>query len=63
MQEATSLDKENSSGQQSQEPEMTAKKVYKTPSFQYEKVFEVSALSCGKVHSSEHNCRLSRKAS
>jgi hypothetical protein len=53
------LDKENSSGQEPQ----TAKKVYKTPSFEYEKVFEVSALACGKVHSTEHNCRLSRKAS
>ena len=63
MQEATSLDKENPSGQKSQEPKMTAKKVYKTPSFQYEKVFEVAALACGKVHSTEHNCRLSRKAS
>jgi hypothetical protein len=63
MQEATSLDMENSSGQKTQEPKMTAKKVYKTPSFQYEKVFEAAALACGKVHSTERNCRLSRKSS
>jgi hypothetical protein len=63
MQEATSLDKENSSGQTSEDPKKTAKKAYKTPSLRYEKVFEVTALACGKVHSTEHNCRLSRKAS
>jgi hypothetical protein len=39
------------------------KKPYKAPSFRLEKVFEVSALACGKVFSSEGLCRFSRKAS
>jgi hypothetical protein len=63
MQEAAALDKDNSSGQKTEEPKITAKKVYKTPSFEYEKIFEVGALACGKVQSTERNCRLSRKTS
>jgi hypothetical protein len=63
MQGAATLDKDNSSGQKIEELKITAKKVYKTPSIEYEKVFEVAALACGKVHSTEHNCRLSRKTS
>ena len=39
------------------------KKPYKTPSFRFEPVFEVSALACGKLFASESSCRLSRKAS
>jgi len=63
MQEAAAVDKDNSSGQKTEEPKTTAKKVYKAPAFEYEKVFEVGALACGKVRATERNCRLSRKAS
>jgi hypothetical protein len=42
----------------------TAKKLYKAPSFRFESVFEVSALSCGKINHTEGNCHgLSKKAS
>lgn len=39
------------------------KKPYKTPTLKFERVFEVSALACGKVFSTEGGCRVSRKAS
>lgn len=42
----------------------TAKKPYKAPSFRFESVFEVSALSCGKINDTEGNCHvLTRKVS
>ena len=52
-----------SSGQKKQEPKTTAKRPYAAPSFRFDKVFEVTALACGKAHSTEHNCRVSRRAS
>ena len=39
------------------------KKVYKAPAFRFERVFEVSALSCGKRHSTEASCHQNRKTS
>jgi hypothetical protein len=39
------------------------KKQYKAPSFRFERVFEVSALACGKVFSTQGSCHHSRKAS
>jgi hypothetical protein len=39
------------------------KKPYTTPSFRFESVFEISALACGKVQSTEGGCAHSRKAS
>jgi hypothetical protein len=39
------------------------KKTYQTPTLKFERVFEVSALACGKVFSTEGGCRISRKAS
>jgi hypothetical protein len=39
------------------------KKPYKKPSVRFESVFEVSALSCGKVSTTEANCKVSMKAS
>lgn len=41
----------------------TKKKPYKSPSFRFESVFEVSALSCGKRFATEGSCVHSRKAS
>jgi hypothetical protein len=40
-----------------------AKKPYKKPAFRFERVFETSALSCGKVHATQHQCRHNRKRS
>jgi len=40
-----------------------AKKPYKTPSVRFESVFEVSALSCGKISASTGSCKVSMKAS
>lgn len=39
------------------------KKPYETPAFRHERVFEVSALSCGKVNPTQGACRANRKAS
>jgi hypothetical protein len=39
------------------------KKPYKTPAFRFESVFEVAALSCGKISATTDACRASRKAS
>ena len=61
--EGGDLNKDNTSDERVQEPKTTAKKPYTPPSFRLEKVFEVAALACGKVHSTEHNCRISRKSS
>jgi len=36
--------------------EATGKKPYEKPSFRYEKIFVTSALSCGKITSTDLNC-------
>ena len=50
----------DSSGQRR---EAGVKKPYKAPSFRFESVFEVSALSCGKISATQDSCRRNRKAS
>jgi len=40
-----------------------AKKPYRKPAFQYERVYETMALACGKQHSTQSQCRFNRKAS
>ena len=40
-----------------------AKKPYTAPSFRFEPVFEISALACGKVQSTQASCAASKKAS
>lgn len=57
------MSEDSHSKSEKQEEKPPAKKVYTKPSFRFEKVLEVSALSCGKVHSTEGACRFSRKAS
>lgn len=39
------------------------KKPYKKPTYRFEKVFETMALSCGKVHGVESQCRFNRHTS
>lgn len=39
------------------------KKPYTKPTFRYERVFETSALSCGKVYAHQSTCHSARKTS
>ena len=41
----------------------TRKAPYQKPLFRYENVFETSALSCGKVQSTQGPCHTNRKIS
>ena len=41
----------------------TDKKPYEKPSFRYEQVFVTSALSCGKIDSTQQGCTLRTKVS
>jgi hypothetical protein len=40
-----------------------SKRPYQPPSFRFEKVFETSALSCGKINATQAGCHLNRKLS
>ena len=40
-----------------------AKKPYLKPAFRYERVFETMALSCGKVDTTQGQCKFNRKVS
>jgi hypothetical protein len=40
-----------------------AKKPYTKPAVRYERVFETSALSCGKVQTTQSGCHQNRKTS
>jgi len=50
-------------GEQESEPKPKLKKPYRKPSFQFERVFETQALSCGKTHSHGTSCKLNPKTS
>ena len=52
----------NSSTEKTPQP-ATGKKTYKTPTLRFESVFEVSALSCGKINPSQQGCGFVQKAS
>ncbi|HUK88606.1 MAG TPA: hypothetical protein VLT85_13140 [Terriglobales bacterium] len=39
------------------------KKPYQKPSFRHERVFEQSALACGKVQQTQSGCSFNRKTS
>ncbi|HUB03115.1 MAG TPA: hypothetical protein VL983_10530 [Terriglobales bacterium] len=49
-------------GEQERKPKPKLKKPYSKPSFQFERVFETQALTCGKI-SSFGSCHLNRKNS
>jgi hypothetical protein len=40
-----------------------AKRPYGKPTYRFERVFETMALSCGKVHGVESQCRFNRHTS
>ena len=42
---------------------LSGKKLYIKPSFHYERVFETTALACGKTNSSQFQCRSNQKTS
>lgn len=41
----------------------SAKKPYQKPAFRHERVFEQSALACGKVNATQSGCQFNRKKS
>lgn len=41
----------------------TKKKPYVKPAFRHEKVFETTALSCGKISATQRQCSFYRKSS
>ena len=57
------MDREKARDEKAAAPKSTAKKAYIAPSFQFEKVFETRALSCGKINATEFSCRVARKTS
>jgi hypothetical protein len=50
-------------GEQTSDQKPKHKKPYTKPAFQFERVFETQALSCGKVHSHGTACKLTPKNS
>jgi hypothetical protein len=46
-----------------EEARTEARKPYQKPAVRYERVFETSALSCGKVQVTQGSCRFNRHAS
>jgi hypothetical protein len=47
----------------SEEARAAVRKPYQKPAVRYERVFETSALSCGKVQSTQRGCHDNRKTS
>jgi len=49
----------------SEQPEIEhgSKKPYQKPALRYERVFETSALTCGKVQTTQSGCHQNRKTS
>ena len=45
------------------EEKSVQKKPYEKPSFRWEKVFETQSLTCGKVQTTQGECRFNRKVS
>jgi hypothetical protein len=56
------LNNDNNPNNKIPEP-ASGKKPYKTPTLRFESVFEVSALACGKLTSTQSGCKFSTKAS
>lgn len=50
-------------GEKEFEPKPKLKKPYTKPSFQFERVFEIQALSCGKIGSQGTSCKTHPKNS
>ncbi len=50
-------------GRDGNTPAGKKKRAYQKPAFRHERVFETQALSCGKVFSSQSQCKFNRKTS
>ena len=50
-------------GTSATEHEPADRKPYQKPAFRQERLFETSALSCGKVHTTQFGCHSNRKNS
>ncbi len=46
-----------------EQPTESMKKPYQKPAFQYERVFERMALSCGKIDPTEEQCNIQASSS
>lgn len=53
----------NAAEQNAPEQNARAKKPYRKPSFQHERVFETMALICGKLDPTLQQCQVNRKNS
>ena len=53
----------NQSSSEQPRPAAIDKKPYEKPGFRYEQVFVTSALSCGKLTSTQSGCSLNTKVS
>jgi hypothetical protein len=53
----------NSSSSSEPRPEASGKKTYEKPTFRFEEVFVTSALSCGKISSTQSSCTGATSAS
>jgi hypothetical protein len=45
------------------EARQAVRKPYRKPAVRHERVFETSALTCGKIHATQSSCRFNRRAS
>lgn len=64
VREGTPVERPPQEGVGSAEPEPErSRKPYQKPAFRYERVFETTALSCGKINSTQGECRFNRKTS
>ncbi len=55
--------KDEADDKNAQESPGLPKKVYQEPAFRHERVFETMALSCGKLDTTEAQCKFHRNAS
>jgi len=51
-----SFESKNAKSDSTSGPEKKSKKPYSKPAFRFERVFETSALACGKVSHTQHGC-------
>ena len=54
---------ENQTGASGAPERSGARKAYRKPAFRSERVFEQSALACGKVGATQSGCKFNRKKS
>lgn len=54
---------ESPGGQAPKDPSPITKKPYQKPAFRFERVFETMALACGKINSTQFQCRFNRHTS